>query len=90
LGATPISTRSFQGCQIFIGPKIPKLAKYTKLTHTIPNGHKIYQQRLLQGAQKFTQIGIFGLKIYHLATLILVPGAGLPDGTFSNQKSQFG
>jgi hypothetical protein len=39
----------------------------------IPNGckidyvncHKIYQQRPLQDPQKFTQIGIFGLKIYH-------------------------
>jgi hypothetical protein len=28
----------------------------------IPNGHKIFQH--------FTQIWIFGLKIYHLATLV--------------------
>jgi hypothetical protein len=31
---------------------------------------KIFQQNPLQDLQKFTQIGIFGFKIYHLATLI--------------------
>jgi hypothetical protein len=35
-----------------------------------PNGHKIYQDYPLQYPQKFTQIGIFGLKTNHLATLI--------------------
>jgi hypothetical protein len=30
---------------------------------------KIYQHLSLQETPKFTQIGIFGLKIYHLATL---------------------
>jgi hypothetical protein len=30
----------------------------------------IYQHLILQGPQKFTQIWIFGLKIYHLATLV--------------------
>jgi hypothetical protein len=29
-----------------------------------------YQHRPLQDPPKFTQIGIFGLKIYHLATLV--------------------
>jgi hypothetical protein len=33
-------------------------------------GCKKYQHLPLQDLQKFTQIGIFGLKIYHLATLI--------------------
>jgi hypothetical protein len=33
---------------------------------------KIYQHLLLQDPRKFTQIGIFGLKIYHLATLLTV------------------
>jgi hypothetical protein len=49
-----------------------------------------------------TQIGIFGLKIYHLATLLsfgrkvfeqivwVFCKSGLPDGIFSNRKSQFG
>jgi hypothetical protein len=33
------------------------------------NVHKIYQHLPLQDPTKFTQIWIFGLKIYHLATL---------------------
>jgi hypothetical protein len=35
-----------------------------------PNGHKIYHHLSLQDTPKFTQIGIFGLKIHHLATLV--------------------
>jgi hypothetical protein len=53
---------------------------YTKLQQNIPNGHKLYQmatkytnkkdQHLpLQDPTKFTQIGIFGLKMCHMATL---------------------
>jgi hypothetical protein len=34
------------------------------------NGFEIYQHRSLQDSPKFTQIGIFGFKKYHLATLI--------------------
>jgi hypothetical protein len=50
----------------------------------LPYGHKIYQNALkyskrpklhehfpFHGPSKHTQIGIFGMKIYHLATLIL-------------------
>jgi hypothetical protein len=33
------------------------------------NGHKIYQHFAFRDPQKYTQIGIFGLKIYDLATL---------------------
>jgi hypothetical protein len=40
---------------------------------SIPNGRKHRPKNTkylsLQGSQKFTQIGIFGLKIYHLATV---------------------
>jgi hypothetical protein len=44
----------------------------------IPNGHKIYQMAItyiyqhlrLQDPPKFTKFGFFGLKIYHLATLV--------------------
>jgi hypothetical protein len=36
----------------------------------LPNGHKIYQHVPLQDPPKFTQNGIFGLKLYHLATLL--------------------
>jgi hypothetical protein len=74
-----------QGCQIFLGPNIPKWEKYTKLPQTIPNCHKLCQMAMkysklsynlkktkhfpFQGPPKFTQIRIFGLKINHLATL---------------------
>jgi hypothetical protein len=44
--------------------------KYTKWPENIPNGHKISQHFPLQDPPKFTQIGIFGLKIKHLATLV--------------------
>jgi hypothetical protein len=33
---------------------------------------KIYQHLSLQDTPKFTQIGIFGFKIYHLATLVTI------------------
>jgi hypothetical protein len=32
-----------QGCQILIGPNIPKCKKYNKWPQTIPHGHKLYQ-----------------------------------------------
>jgi hypothetical protein len=44
--------------------------KFTKSPENLPNGHKICQQFPLQDPPKFTQIGIFGLKINHLATLV--------------------
>jgi hypothetical protein len=34
------------------------------MTQNIPNGHKIYQHFPFQGPSKFTQIGIFGLKLH--------------------------
>jgi hypothetical protein len=37
-----------------------------------PIDHKTYPHLLLNDPTKFTQIGRFGLKIYHLATLALV------------------
>jgi hypothetical protein len=36
-----------------------------------PNDHTIYKHFPILGPQKFTQIGIFGLKRNHLATLVL-------------------
>jgi hypothetical protein len=42
---------------------------YTKWPQNIPNGHKTYQHFPFTGPPKFTQIGIFALKINHLATL---------------------
>jgi hypothetical protein len=41
---------------------------YIKCPENLPNSHKIYQHCSLQDPPKFTQIGIFGLRIYHLAT----------------------
>jgi hypothetical protein len=86
--------------------------KYTKWPQNIPNGLYNYQHLPLQNPPKFTQIGIIGLKICHLATLAVTAETlnaapnlffdnaslefnkgsepGLPDGLFSNQKSQFG
>jgi hypothetical protein len=49
--------------------------KYAKWPENISNGHKIYQYLPLLDPPKFTQIGIFGLKRNHLATLYTSPGA---------------
>jgi hypothetical protein len=59
---SPLSSK--QGCQIFLG------ATYQN-GENIPNYCKIDQHIPLQVPTKFAQIGIFGLKIYHLATLLL-------------------
>jgi hypothetical protein len=54
---------------------VPKRWKIYQIAAKLPNVHKIkncqrlYQTLPIQGPHKFTQIGIFGLKIYHLATL---------------------
>jgi hypothetical protein len=51
--------------------KISQMAtKYTKWTEHLPNGPEIYQHLPLSDPPKFAQIGIFGLKTNHLATLI--------------------
>jgi hypothetical protein len=73
---------SAQGCQILLDIIYQNRGKYTKsplhyhmaikctkLSWYIPNGHRIYQPFAFQGPPKFSQIGIFGMKIYHLATL---------------------
>jgi hypothetical protein len=46
--------------------------KYLKWPQHITNGHKIHEYFSIYGPPKFTQNGIFGLKINHLATLMLV------------------
>jgi hypothetical protein len=43
--------------------------KYTKRLQNIPNGLKINEPLPLQAPKKFTQIRIFGLKTYYLATM---------------------
>jgi hypothetical protein len=51
--------------------KIYEMAiNYTRWPESGPNDHKIYQHLPLQDHPKFTQIVIFGLKIYDLATLL--------------------
>jgi hypothetical protein len=77
------SPRQSQGCQIFLdeicqnGGKYTKfplkyqmVIKYTKWPKYISISHYIYQHFLFQGPTKFTQIGIFGLDIFHLAALV--------------------
>jgi hypothetical protein len=49
----------------------------------IPNGNKIYQNLPLQDPPKFTQIGIFCLKIWHLATLLYNRTVPMHVPTFS-------
>jgi hypothetical protein len=44
--------------------------QYNKCPLNIPNGHKIYQYFPFQGPPKYTQGGIFGMKIFHLASLL--------------------
>jgi hypothetical protein len=43
----------------------------------------------LQDPQKFTQIGIFGLKMYHLATLLEMGIVGFFDALRGNCSSKF-
>jgi hypothetical protein len=66
----------------YIIPKQEKMyqmnAKCTKWSQNIPKVRKILQMDIkyinilqsMYGTPKFTQIGIFGLKINHLATLL--------------------
>jgi hypothetical protein len=81
---SPVSDQR-QGCQIFLDTKYQNGGKYTiHIVTKSPNGHKMYKMAVsnsklhiiyhqpftFQGLAKFTQIGILGLKVYHLATLI--------------------
>jgi Leu/Phe-tRNA-protein transferase len=45
--------------------------QYTQQPQDSPNSHERYQHFIFLGPPKFTQIGIFCLKIHHLATLIV-------------------
>jgi hypothetical protein len=57
--------------------------KYTKWRENWPNGYTIYHHLPLQDPPKFTQVGIFGLKIYHLATLEYTRARFVSRGRFS-------
>jgi hypothetical protein len=59
-----------------LGTNIPIDHKITKWPQTIPNYRmqdirETYGRFPFQGHAKYTQIGIFGMKIYCLATLIM-------------------
>jgi hypothetical protein len=47
--------------------------KYFKWPKNRPKIHKIDRHRQLPDPSKLTQIAIFGLKIYRLATLLQLP-----------------
>jgi hypothetical protein len=49
--------------------KLSNAHKCIQWSFNIPNDQKICQHFPFQGPQKYTQIGIFGLKRNHLATL---------------------
>jgi hypothetical protein len=76
-----------QGCQIFLDTLYQNGEKYTKIATKLPNGHKLYQISIIcifqmaieytnlfphQCPRRFSEIGIFGLKIHHLATLHII------------------
>jgi hypothetical protein len=46
---------------------------YTKQQQNVPNVREIYQKFQFQGFLKYTQIGIFGMQMNHLATLVSQP-----------------
>jgi hypothetical protein len=66
-----------QGCQIFLGAVARFfLVHNTKNRKTVPNEHTMYQMTIniclhfpIRDPENFSQIGIFGLKTNHLATL---------------------
>jgi hypothetical protein len=78
---TNMSGSVIPGLPDFSSHNIPKQEKICQHDHkniynghkighyNIPNGHKIYSHLSWQDPPKFTQIGIFGFKIYHLTTL---------------------
>jgi hypothetical protein len=78
------------------GENVPN-AEHSKWTYSIPNSRKMDQMNIyvvnqhlpLHDLLNFTQIGIFGLKIYHLATLVYVCTHGRSSLTmiFSSLKN---
>jgi hypothetical protein len=52
-------------------PNNHEIPTYTKCSQYMANDHELYQHLLLRDPPKFTQIWIFGLKIYyHVANLV--------------------
>jgi hypothetical protein len=48
------------------------LVQHTKAGKNIPDNHKTITNERRIDQMSFTQIGIFGLKICHLATLVVI------------------
>jgi hypothetical protein len=79
---------------------IPNDLKITKWPQNITKGHNVYQHIPFQGPHKYTNIGVFGMKIYNLATLpqtqlttiqrcyVLLPTSTLPTFKMSTFKQQ--
>jgi hypothetical protein len=61
---------------------IPNDHKIYRMATELSNGRKIDQHKALQGPRIFTQIGIFGLKMYYLATLVEM--SALNESDFNN------
>jgi hypothetical protein len=62
--------RFFLVVQTYQNRKNRSIFHYTN-GRKIPNARKIYQRIPFQNRPKYTEIGIFGLIIYHLATQLL-------------------
>jgi hypothetical protein len=45
--------------------------KYTKWLKNVINGRKLYQRFPFQGPKNYTKFGICGMKIFHLANLLI-------------------
>jgi hypothetical protein len=65
--------RFFVGQNTKTGKMYQISTKYTEWLSNRPSVRKIYQHLPLQDPPKITQIWVFGMKIYHLATLLLTP-----------------
>jgi hypothetical protein len=97
-----IAPSQVQGCQIFLGARyqnrknVPNehtiyqmVIKYSKCPLNVPNGHKIFQHFHIRDPEIFSQIGIFGLKTNHLATLVTTEALFEKKGLFfKNSLSQ--
>jgi hypothetical protein len=81
VATVPKALQSNPGLPDFSWYKIPKREKIYQISTNCPQNitkdrkmdqsvHKIYQHLPLQDPPKFTQIGIFGMKICHLATVV--------------------
>jgi hypothetical protein len=90
------------GCQTLRDAIYPNGEKYTKWTYfrytksqqSIQNDRKIYRMAItyvyqhfpFQGSLKFTQSGILGFKIYHLATLVVTRDRRIGSGSFTRES----